>query len=71
MIPPTQAAKLVTTAAMTARMLAARAEPALNPNHPTHKEDGTDDDVSNVVWAVVELMSTYETDQLHAVYGIR
>jgi hypothetical protein len=37
-IPPTQAAKLVTTAAMTARMLAARAEPALNPNHPTHRK---------------------------------
>jgi len=37
-IPPTQAARLVTTAAMTALMLAERAEPALKPNQPTQRK---------------------------------
>src|SRR5512143_2670808 len=35
--PPAAAAVFVTTNAFTARPFAARALPALNPNHPNHK----------------------------------
>jgi hypothetical protein len=50
-IPPTEAAKLVQTAAITARMLAARAEPT-NP-----EKDGSDDNMCYIVGPVVELVS--------------
>src|SRR5438105_2111392 len=36
---PMAAAVLVTTKALVARPPAARAEPALNPNHPNHSSD--------------------------------
>jgi len=54
-MPPQQAARLVHTAAMTARRLADNADPALKPKS-NPEEDGADDNVGDVMGTVVELL---------------